>query len=95
MHPGHVILLLHTKLSYMKSNLSKHLGSPDETVIAALLHDIGQFLPMDEAKDLEMSIGGSSVGRIGHEKIGEEYLRNLGFGKIVCDLVGSHVATKR
>jgi len=70
-------------------------GRPDETVIAALLHDIGQFLPVDETKGLEMSIGGSSVGRIGHEKIGEEYLRSLGFDGSVCDIVGSHVAAKR
>jgi predicted HD phosphohydrolase len=34
-----------------------------ETVIAALLHDIGQFLPMDEVNDLDMSIRGSSVGQ--------------------------------
>jgi 2-amino-1-hydroxyethylphosphonate dioxygenase (glycine-forming) len=70
-------------------------GRPDETVIAALLHDIGQFLLVDETKDLEMSIGGSSVGRIGHEKIGEEYLRSLGFSENVCHIVGSHVAAKR
>ena len=50
---------------------------------------------MDETKDLEMSIGGSSVGRIGHEKIGEEYLRSLGFSESVCAIVGSHVAAKR
>jgi putative nucleotidyltransferase with HDIG domain len=75
--------------------LSNWSGRPDETVIAALLHDIGQFLPVDKTKDLEMSVGSSSVGRIGHEKIGEEYLRGLGFGESVCDIVGSHVAAKR
>jgi predicted HD phosphohydrolase len=42
-----------------------------------------------------MTVGGSSVGRVGHEKIGEEYLRSLGFDRSVCDIVGSHVAAKR
>lgn len=75
--------------------LSNWSGRPDETILAALLHDVGQFLPVDETKDLEMSVGGSSIGRAGHEKIGEEYLRSLGFGETVCHIVGSHVAAKR
>ena len=64
-------------------------------VIAALLHNIGQFLPLDDIKGLEISIDVSSVGRIGHEKIGEEYLRRLGFSESIYRLVGSHVAAKR
>ena len=32
---------------------------------------------------------------MGHEVIGEHYLRSLGFGETVCRLVGSHVAAKR
>lgn len=64
-------------------------------VIAALLHDIGQFLPIDDIKKLKFSIDDSSVGRIGHEKIGEEYLCSLGFTERICRLVGSHVAAKR
>ena len=64
-------------------------------MIAALLHDIGQFLPLDAAKDVQMGMGDHSVGRVGHERIGEEYLRSLGFGDRVSRLVGSHVAAKR
>jgi putative nucleotidyltransferase with HDIG domain len=71
------------------------VGSDDRTVIAALLHDIGQFLPVEEAKDARMSIGDHSVGRVGHERIGEEYLKRLGFDEKVSKLVGSHVAAKR
>jgi 2-amino-1-hydroxyethylphosphonate dioxygenase (glycine-forming) len=70
-------------------------GSQDATVIAALLHDIGQFLPLDAATDVQMSMGDHSVGRVGHERIGEEFLRGLGFGNHVSRLVGSHVAAKR
>jgi hypothetical protein len=42
-----------------------------------------------------LSMGDHSVGRLGHERIGEEYLRGLGFGDRVSRLVGSHVAAKR
>jgi len=42
-----------------------------------------------------MGIAGESVGRVGHERIGEEYLRSLGFSPGVTKLVGSHVAAKR
>jgi predicted HD phosphohydrolase len=36
-----------------------------------------------------------NVGRIGHETIGAEFLRSLGFGENVCRLVGNHVDAKR
>jgi predicted HD phosphohydrolase len=75
--------------------IDRNIGSDDETVIAALLHDIGHFLPLNEAKDVQMAMGGHSVGRVGHEVIGEEYLKGLGFGERVSRLVGSHVAAKR
>jgi predicted HD phosphohydrolase len=42
-----------------------------------------------------MGMGEHSVGRVGHEMIGEEYLRGLGFADRVSRLVGSHVAAKR
>lgn len=41
----------------------------------------------------DASAGG--VGRVGHERIGEEYLLRLGFSQKVAALVGSHVAAKR
>jgi putative nucleotidyltransferase with HDIG domain len=75
---------------------AQNSGGDDEIILAALLHDIGQFLPLGEAKEMRMSISGEgSVGRVGHEMIGEEYLRSLGFEEKVCRLVGSHVAAKR
>jgi predicted HD phosphohydrolase len=74
----------------------------EETILAALLHDIGQFLPAEEMQTIACqvrnmnSIGdGASVGRVGHESIGEEYLLRLGFSEKVAALVGSHVAAKR
>jgi Predicted HD phosphohydrolase len=66
-------------------------------VIAALLHDIGQIVPLESVKEVRMNLRGSSenVGRVGHEAIGAAYLRSLGFSEAVCELVNSHVAAKR
>ena len=38
---------------------------------------------------------GESVGRVGHEAIGAEWLRGWGFGEKVCALVGAHVQATR
>jgi predicted HD phosphohydrolase len=76
----------------------------DETTIAALLHDIGHFLPPDQIKLIAHEVrqisvsqdpADQGVGRIGHERIGEEYLRRIGFSSKVAALVGSHVTAKR
>lgn len=90
--------------SLQAAHLAKVSHAADETVIAALLHDIGQFLPAKEVQTIahevrdmnsedDASEGG--VGRVGHERIGEEYLLRLGFSQKVAALVGSHVAAKR
>ena len=44
---------------------------------------------------MELKDSSENVGRVGHEMIGAEYLRSLGFSDSVCRLVGSHVAAKR
>ncbi|KAJ1721562.1 hypothetical protein LPJ53_003938 [Coemansia erecta] len=78
----------------------------DETVLAALLHDIGQFCSPSELRRMlvkdfgqeasESADGGTvSVGVVGHEKLGGDYLRKVGFSKKVSDLVESHVVAKR
>ncbi|QKX63780.1 uncharacterized protein TRUGW13939_10951 [Talaromyces rugulosus] len=73
-------------------------GGRDELVLAALLHDIGQIIPLEATKEVRMNLGRDSaenVGRVGHEAIGAQYLRSLGFSETVCRLVNSHVAAKR
>ncbi|MCJ1356904.1 MAG: hypothetical protein MMC33_006900 [Icmadophila ericetorum] len=81
------------------AHLARQAGSSDDTVIAALLHDIGQFLPENlvrqQIEELKSNSEDQSVGRMGHETIGEQYLQSLGFGSRVRRLVGSHVAAKR
>jgi len=72
---------------------AKESGADDQTVIAALLHDIGQFLP--HAQTVDMIHNGASVGKKSHDAIGERYLREFGFPEKVCQLVGAHVVAKR
>ncbi|EED19019.1 conserved hypothetical protein [Talaromyces stipitatus ATCC 10500] len=73
-------------------------GARDELVLAALLHDIGQIVPLETTQEVRMTLseeGTDNVGRIGHEVIGAHYLQSLGFSETVCRLVKSHVAAKR
>lgn len=75
----------------------------EETQLAALLHDVGQFVP---SRDLTRLIGeraetlggvdaSQSVGRSGHDTQGGKFLRALGFSDKVARLVASHVDAKR
>jgi putative nucleotidyltransferase with HDIG domain len=92
-----------------------YVDADEETILAALLHDIGQFSTSAsqkqmfcEADDI-MALDPTalintnnqdkkkiiSVGVTGHERIGAEYLRRLGFSQKVTQLVESHVPVKR
>ncbi|KAJ5786587.1 uncharacterized protein N7503_011799 [Penicillium pulvis] len=79
------------------ANQAREAGARDELVIATLLHDIGQIIPLESTKEVRMNLKESSenVGRVGHEAIGAAYLKSLGFSETVCRLVNSHVAAKR
>ncbi|GAQ36586.1 hypothetical protein ASPNIDRAFT_37155 [Aspergillus niger] len=66
-------------------------GASPELILAALLHDIGQIIPLSSTKEVRMNLKSNSenkdtenVGRMGHETIGAEYLRSLGFSDKVC-----------
>ncbi|KAE8553236.1 hypothetical protein EYB25_004618 [Talaromyces marneffei] len=67
----------------------------DEPVIAALLHDVGRFIPAAEKMGKMYSADGEYLGRMSHEILGEHYLRTLGFSDKVAQLVGAHVMAKR
>lgn len=67
----------------------------DETVIAALLHDVGRFIPENDEMPPMIAPDGTYVGNASHEILGEQYLRQLGFSEKICQLVGAHVMAKR
>ncbi|KAJ5831709.1 hypothetical protein N7474_000020 [Penicillium riverlandense] len=83
--------------SLQAAHQARTAGARDELVIAALLHDIGQIIPLEATKEVRMNLRNSAenVGRVGHEAIGAEYLHSVGFSETVCRLVNSHVAAKR
>ncbi|KAG0011568.1 hypothetical protein BGZ82_002955, partial [Podila clonocystis] len=91
--------------SLQTAQQARDFQADDETVIAALLHDIGQFCDrqaamdiMAEASDLQdrtESMSTVKVGVKGHEYIGGQYLRKLGFSEKVAQLVEAHVVAKR
>jgi len=91
------------------ASLAASNNADNETIIAALLHDIGQFLPAEQVRlitgdvrEMRSPNGGTttrhasgSVGRVGHETIGAQYLLSLNFSPKIAALVQSHVAAKR
>jgi predicted HD phosphohydrolase len=60
--------------------------------VAALFHDIGQFLP---ASLLDGVLEDTDVGRPNHASTGSVYLAGLGFPVKVINIVAQHVASKR
>lgn len=67
-------------------------------IVAALLHDIGHLVGL-EYNEMQMKsdkvMNGNSLGIVGHEKIGSEFLKECGMPSLVCELVGNHVLAKR
>ncbi|PWN88662.1 hypothetical protein FA10DRAFT_244311 [Acaromyces ingoldii] len=77
------------------AHFAKEDGADEETIVAALFHDVGQILPESTAGRLLDPESGKSVGRQGHDAIGEAYLRKEGWPDRLCSLVGAHVEAKR
>lgn len=69
-------------------------------IVAALLHDVGHLIGLEHG-EMEMRSDGegifanASLGIVGHEGVGAEFLRECGMPSLVCNLVGSHVLAKR
>lgn len=64
----------------------------NEIVLGALLHDIGNMLQYENPDDFELT---GNYGIMHHELHGANYLKELGFPDLVCEIVGTHVLTKR
>ena len=70
--------------------LAEAEGHDDEVVLAAFFHDIGHLCaPHDEVESMD------GMGNVDHEKLGADFLRELGFSERLASLVESHVVAKR
>jgi 2-amino-1-hydroxyethylphosphonate dioxygenase (glycine-forming) len=70
------------------AQLAEQAGSDTDTILAALLHDIGHLLPADNGYM-------DGYGTIDHERLGADYLRGLGFSEKTAQLIEHHVNAKR
>ena len=77
------------------AQLAVEAGAHEDTILGALLHDVGRFIPAAEDMPAMIAADGMFVGRESHEILGEKYLRGLGFNETICQLVGAHVMAKR
>lgn len=68
---------------------AKNARADDETIVAALLHDIGHLLLNDDAQSM------NGLGAQDHEKIGAAYVLEKGFPQKIADLIQGHVDAKR
>jgi putative nucleotidyltransferase with HDIG domain len=81
--------------SLQAAHLAQEANSDDETILAALLHDIGRFIPSAGSMPKMIATDGTFVGTESHEIMGEKYLRSIGFSDKICQIVGAHVWAKR
>lgn len=81
--------------SLQTATFGSQAGADEETIIGALLHDVGRFIPAADKMPAMICPEGKYLGKGSHEVLGERYLRGLGFSEKVCQLVGSHVMAKR
>lgn len=77
------------------ATLAQQAGADNETVIGALLHDVGRFIPAAAKMESMIASDGTYIGKASHEVLGERHLRHLGFSEKICQLVGAHVMAKR
>ncbi|CAJ1455748.1 unnamed protein product, partial [Effrenium voratum] len=73
------------------ADLAARSGFGSEATIAALLHDVGHMLGLDDKSHARME----DCGIVDHENLGGQWLSRLGFSSTVCDLVARHVDAKR
>ncbi|OHX15065.1 hypothetical protein BI347_14675 [Chromobacterium sphagni] len=71
------------------ATLARDWGCDDEIALAAFLHDIGHLLEHDGCR----SMGG--YGAMAHDRLGRDYLLELGFSPRAAHLVAMHVPAKR
>ena len=63
--------------------------------MGAFLHDVGHLIGTLKKMDAMFASDGTMLGTKTHEKVGEDFLKELGFPKSVTDFVRGHVEAKR
>lgn len=81
--------------SLQAAALAASAGSDEELILAALLHDVGRFLPRSAKQPRLLASDGTYIGTASHDSVGERYLREVGFPNRICEVVGAHVWAKR
>eukprot|EP00466_Bigelowiella_natans_P021597 jgi/Bigna1/91785/estExt_fgenesh1_pg.C_1190014 len=76
---------------------AKKAGYEEEVQVAALLHDVGWLLPKPshEHRSDQLTSADSKVWLAKHDKVGADFLRQLGFSERTAKLVEGHVQAKR
>ncbi|WP_192350852.1 phosphonate degradation HD-domain oxygenase [Algoriphagus sp. Y33] len=72
------------------AQIAEKEGHDDEVILAAFFHDIGHLCV--NQGDFETMHG---YGILSHEKIGADFLRDIGFPERIAKLVENHVQAKR
>ena len=72
------------------AQLAENEGYDESVILAAFFNDIGHLFAQQEKLE-EMD----GFGVLDHEKIGADFLRDLGFPELMAKLVESHVQAKR
>lgn len=71
-------------------NLAAKETNDEEVILAAFLHDIGHIcIEIDDENNM------NGYGIKSHEKLGADFLRNLGIAERIATLIEGHVAAKR
>ncbi|MBB6328968.1 phosphonate degradation associated HDIG domain protein [Algoriphagus iocasae] len=72
------------------AQIAEQEGYEDEVILAAFFHDIGHLcVTQGDAESMD------GYGVLSHEKIGADFLRDLGFPEKIAKLVENHVQAKR
>ncbi|UHG89460.1 HD domain-containing protein [Spirosoma oryzicola] len=77
------------------AQLAEQAGADEETIVAAFLHDIGHLLPPELTEGDAAQGYMDGYGTIDHERLGADYLRQLGYSEKVAQLIKNHVNAKR
>ena len=81
------------------AKFAQDAGYDNEVIIACLFHDIGHISSNNKymhSNTLNMKNESTkSLGIVNHEKVGANFLRELGFSDRLCSFVENHINTKR